>query len=197
MGNVPLSRVDCIKYLGIMLDQNLSFIPHVDYISTKCKSIYQLLRRHTYRNWRNIHRFQDSLETIYQRAILPILAYGVEVWGHRLSHVAIKAEIRNTQAFCLRLILGIYSSTPCETACVLSRCPPLHLHLQYTLACRSIKTGGRAWLFGNEISIVNFRFKIEMDRHLLDLLMRTWQIEWTNFPKGSGPEKSYLRFSLG
>ncbi|KAG5870232.1 hypothetical protein JTB14_029106 [Gonioctena quinquepunctata] len=99
------------------------------------------------------------LKTIYQRAILPILAYGVEVWGHRLSHVSVKAKLLNIQAFCLRPILGIYSSTPCETAWVLTGCPPLHLHLQYSLAaCRNIKTGGRALLFGNGFSIANFRW---------------------------------------
>lgn len=75
----------------------------------------------------NLH-FENLQFTIYKVAIIPINAYGIEIWGHRLSNL--KAELRTTHAVCRKGVLDVYSSIPNETLCVLTKQVPLHLELQ-------------------------------------------------------------------
>ena len=78
--NLNLSGTDLnlspsVKFLGLQLDKNLTFKPHLDYISKKLsKSIYALRRA------AKVLPLKD-LKTLYSALILPYLNYGLLAWG--------------------------------------------------------------------------------------------------------------------
>lgn len=70
-----IDKVSCIKYLGIMVDQNLKWKEHIDYITNKLK--------------RGIHKFyqlrdiltEKYIRTIYSALVESIIRYGILIWG--------------------------------------------------------------------------------------------------------------------
>ena len=75
IANVALEQVDHIKFLGVMLDNNLTFKKHVQYISAKIsKNIGILTKARKYLN-------KDTLITLYYSFIYPYLNYANIVWG--------------------------------------------------------------------------------------------------------------------
>lgn len=65
----------CIKDLGIMLDSNLSFNQHVDYIVSKAQRLLGFVFR-TFRS-----RNPDTLLPVYKSLIRPMLEYATPVWN--------------------------------------------------------------------------------------------------------------------
>ena len=65
------------KYLGIIFDRKLSFIPHIKYLRTKCNKTIQLLRTIAHANW------GGSKETLklYRSFIRSRLDYGCFTYG--------------------------------------------------------------------------------------------------------------------
>ena len=75
IANVALEQVDHIKFLGVMLDNNLTFKKHVQYIGAKIsKNIGILTKARKYLN-------KDTLITLYYSFIYPYLNYANIVWG--------------------------------------------------------------------------------------------------------------------
>lgn len=180
----PIQRATEIKCLGIVIDQKLNYAQHINYIADKCRKIFQSLRRTLRRNWGRIDKFYRALSEIYLRVIIPILSYGIQLWGHRITQVANKRKLRTLQASCLRTIIGAYSSTPCETVCALSKFPPLHIHLKHEQALKDIKQTGRAFFMGYEILAGNYRYWKDLKNDMLDKMVQLWQTEWENSSKG-------------
>ena len=73
--NIPLENKEYVKYLGILIDQNLSWKNHIDNISTKISRHIGLIAR-----LRHFVPF-NTLLTIYRSLILPYQTYGLPVWG--------------------------------------------------------------------------------------------------------------------
>ena len=75
MDNHMLTKVNSIKYLGIIVDHKLNWIDHITYVKAKISKgigIMYKARRHL-----NKH----SLRNLYYAYIYPYLTYCVEVWG--------------------------------------------------------------------------------------------------------------------
>ena len=64
-----------MKYLGILIDSTLSWINHIDNISTKVSKSVGLLYK--------IRNFVDIkiIKTLYHSLVYPHLIYAIEVWG--------------------------------------------------------------------------------------------------------------------
>lgn len=75
--------VNEFKFLGIVIDKNLSFKPHINFVSKKIsKSIGILAKlKHTLP--------AGVLLNIYNALILPYLTYGISVWGWRSRNLFI------------------------------------------------------------------------------------------------------------
>ena len=73
--NLEINKKDSVKFLGLILDKNLSFKYHCDFICTKLtKSLYALRRA------AKILPTKD-LKTLYTALVLPYLNYGLLIWG--------------------------------------------------------------------------------------------------------------------
>ena len=75
MNGVSLQKVDCSKFLGVLIDDRLTWKPHIDAISVKiakCTGILSKLKHYLPRN---------ILRSLYLTLILPHLLYCLSVWA--------------------------------------------------------------------------------------------------------------------
>ena len=90
VNDTSLKEKPCIKYLGIMLDSNLNWKTHVNYISTKIKRSIGILSKMRYLVT------LDVLINIYYTLIYPFLIYGLVVWGiHTLLTLSLCSFCKN------------------------------------------------------------------------------------------------------
>ena len=73
---VSLENKDYVKYLGLLIDSNLAWKQHINYISTKISRSIGLIAKLRH------YVPQNTLITLYWALIHPYLNYGIAIWGH-------------------------------------------------------------------------------------------------------------------
>ena len=91
-----LERVDCYRYLGVLLTSDLSWSPHVTNICTKARRVLGLLYRRFYGS-----TSQESLKQLYLSLVRPHMEYACQVWDPHLA--GDKKAIECVQKFALKL----------------------------------------------------------------------------------------------
>ena len=76
----PLEQVEHFKYLGVVINENLTWSDHIDSIQTKVAKRLGILKRIRHLIPRK------SREIVFNTLILPILDYGDIVWGDRFNN---------------------------------------------------------------------------------------------------------------
>ena len=99
----PLSHVSFVKYLGILINSDLSWSPHVAKLCSKVRKLVGLLYRQFYK-----HADSATLLTLYKSFIRPHLEYGSIVWDPYLAGDVDALE--KVQRFALRVCLKNWSS---------------------------------------------------------------------------------------
>lgn len=98
--NCPsLNQVSEIKYLGVILDEKLSWGPHTINLQKKLRKLNYML----YHASRLITR--RHLLRIYRAMYEPVLRYGIIHWGHALKKYVTPLKV--LQKFSIRIIAGI------------------------------------------------------------------------------------------
>ena len=74
--DVPISRVEAIKDLGIYLDSKLNYVGHIEHICNRSLKLLGFVRKFT-------TDFNDRFVIIhlYKTLVLPILLYASPVWS--------------------------------------------------------------------------------------------------------------------
>ena len=89
---LPIARVDCIKFLGVLVDSRLSWSAHIDYIATKiAKSLGAINRIKTILP-------RKLLITLYYSMVYPYLNYCCIVWGGACPTILSKLIILQKRA---------------------------------------------------------------------------------------------------
>jgi len=120
--------VEQTKFLGIIFDNKLTFLPHIRYLKEKCVKALNLLRVVAHTSW---GADQHTLSLVRSK-----LDYGSVVYGSaRESNLRILDPIQN---HALRLCLGAFRTSPASSMCVQANEPPLYirrrmLRIQYSL----------------------------------------------------------------
>ena len=128
------------KFLGIIFDQKLSFIPHIQYIKDKCNKTLKLLWIIAHTDWGA--DFQTLLK-LYRTLIRSKIDYGCYIYGAaRKSHLKTSNAVHHEG---LRLILGAFRTSPVESLYSEAYEPPLKLRftklgLQYYSKIKSLPT---------------------------------------------------------
>ena len=73
---LPLEKKSNVKYLGVLIDSNLSWKYHIEHITSKIRKTVGIIARTRY------YVPTSVLLTIYQSLIFAYLSYGIVVWGH-------------------------------------------------------------------------------------------------------------------
>ena len=91
-----ISRVFSTKFLGIIIDDQLKWLEHIQYIKNKLsKSVGILCEVQKYLD-------QQTLHNLYYTFVYPYLIYGVEIWGNACN-VYLEPLVK-LQKKCLRSI---------------------------------------------------------------------------------------------
>ena len=99
MAGHQLNKSACEKYLGIYIDQELSFDKHINSAVNKANRILAIARK-TFD-----HIDQDMFMLIYKGLIRPHLEYATSVWSpHLMKHIE---DIENVQRRATKQIPGI------------------------------------------------------------------------------------------
>ena len=95
--------LECVKehsYLGVILDQTMSFSPHINNIDSKASKILK----------RNLYKCSSSIEaTAYVSLVHPILEYAISAWDpHLLKNIYSIDQIQHRAArWVLQIIIAI------------------------------------------------------------------------------------------
>jgi len=92
MDGSEITRTDCVKFLGLYLDQHLTFKQHINHVSEKVSKSLGILSKLRY------FLPHATLKMLYQSLIHPYLSYGVEAWGSAYHNVINKVLILQKKA---------------------------------------------------------------------------------------------------
>ena len=73
--SAPLDRVFTTKFLGIQIDENITWRDHIDSVIKTCSRNTGIINKLTY------FLPSDALYTLYCSLILPYINYGILAWG--------------------------------------------------------------------------------------------------------------------
>ena len=125
----PIPVVQEYKYLGLIFDKKLSFIPHIDYIKAKCHKALNMMKVLSHTTW-GANRI--TLLQLYRSK----LDYGSIVYGSaRKSYLAMLDPLHHQG---LRLALGAFRTSPVASLYVEEEEPSLptrreKISLQYAI----------------------------------------------------------------
>ena len=122
LDGVEIPVVDQYKFLGIIFDRKLSFIPHINKLKAKCQKALQLLRvvAHT-----DLGADKLALLKLYRSLVRSKLDYGCFIYGSaRKSYLRCLDSIHHLG---LRLALGALRTSPVESLYVEANEAPLSL----------------------------------------------------------------------
>ena len=101
LDGVDIPVVEQYKYLGVIFDRKLSFIPHINYLKAKCHKALQLLRVVAHTDW---GADKSILLKLYKLLVRLKLDYGCFIYGSaRKSYLRCLDSIHHLG---LRLALG-------------------------------------------------------------------------------------------
>ena len=109
---MPIPVVQEVKFLGLIFDCKLSFLPHIRYLKNKSTKALNLIRVVAHTSWGTD---QDTLLLLYTSLIRSKLDYGCIVYGSaRSSYLCMLDPVQN---HALRLCLGAYRTSPSSSLC--------------------------------------------------------------------------------
>ena len=125
--------VEDFKFLGVLFDRKLSFIPHIKYLKAKCLKALTLLKVLSHTDW---GADRTVLLQLYRSLIRSKLDYGSTVYGSaRPSYISSLDTVHHQG---LRLALGAFRTSPVQSLYVEAEEPSLYLRreklaLQYAI----------------------------------------------------------------
>ena len=122
LDGVEIPVVDQYKFLGVIFDRKLSFIPHINYLKAKCHKALQLLRVVAHTDW---GADKSTLLKLYRSLVRSKLDYGCFIYGSaRKSYLRCLDSIHHQG---LRLALGALRTSPVESLYIEANEAPLSL----------------------------------------------------------------------
>ena len=129
--NNPIPIVDQAKFLGVIFDKKLSFIPHINTLKLKCQKALNVLKLLSHSDW---GRDKKTLLNVYRSLIRSKLDYGCIICGSVRKSYLKKLDTIHHHG--LRLALGAFRTLPVQSLYSEDQEPSLYdrrkkLSLQY------------------------------------------------------------------
>ena len=137
LDGTPIPVVEENKFLGIVFDRKLSFIPHIKQLKAKCQKALNLLRVVANNNW---GAGRKVLLNLYGTIIRSKLDYVSIIYGSARKSYHEILDLIHHQG--LRLALGAFRTSPSESLSAEANEPSLYnrllkLSIQYALKLKS------------------------------------------------------------
>ncbi len=121
-----LKPQDSLKYLGVDIHRNLSWLNHITQRANKCKYLLHKCRSIVSSSW---GLSPAKMDWIYKAVIRPKMTYGSVVWAHNMGKVMNK-KITHVQRLALLAMTQPLRSTPTAGLEALIGWMPLTIHSQ-------------------------------------------------------------------
>ena len=149
-----------VKFLGVYLDERLTWKQHIDYIVKKCNTRLNLMRSISGSSW---GASQSSLMTIYRALIRAVIDYGAIAYDTATE--AQKRRLDKIQYQALRIATGAMTSTSLvalqvetgETPLQLRR---LELQIKYGVIVNTVRDHPAAKVMNTDWKVNRGRFKL-------------------------------------
>ena len=127
-----ISTSEKIQFLGITIDQNISFTNHIKTLCRKL-NVVNLMMKH-------LRRFVDkkTIIDVYYTFFYPLVIYGLEFWGHTGTFELNKILLIQKKA--LRIILCLKNNESVSDNFTVLRIMPIKMLFEYRLMIHFIKT---------------------------------------------------------
>ena len=121
------------SYLGFLLEQRLSWLPHIQAKCLTAKKLIFAARRYLANTW---GLSMLRLKKIYVSAIEPMLLYGCSLWCPGIDRARPLAALRSFQRLSAVVILRTFKSTSAEACLALCGLLPIELRIAELAANR-------------------------------------------------------------
>ncbi|GBN40485.1 putative RNA-directed DNA polymerase from transposon X-element, partial [Araneus ventricosus] len=132
--NFAIPVVNDIRFLGVIFDRKLTFLPHVLHLRKKCERSLNILKVLSKTSW---GADRTSLLRIYQAVILSRIDYGCMVYGSARPTVLRRLDTIHHSA--LRICTGAFRTSPVESLYNISHQLPLDSRRQKISALYSFR----------------------------------------------------------
>ena len=135
--NITVPRSSSCLYLGLTIDDKLSWNLH---ISNKCNAVKKMLfliLKCCRLSW-GLSRSTNSL--LYKSSVIPIILYNCSVWASAIGKKRVVATLKVAQRPFALVIGRLFKSTSTDAALVLANIVPLHLKVVEIVTKRLIST---------------------------------------------------------
>lgn len=124
-----IKRTKTIKILGLTIDKNLSWLPHVDKLKTKIAVVSNRLKALRCKDW---GLNPKALKRIYiHRGVERMFIYAAGAQCLSGGAKSLRAKLRHIQRPILLVLTGGYRNSPTAALQVLAGIQPLELKLDY------------------------------------------------------------------
>lgn len=137
MGQEKILFQSEMKYLGIIIDTNLNYKKHVEYITNKLKKYYNKIRA-LYGNKYGLDTQKKKREIIYNALFRSIIEYGSLAYFEKLRITEIK-KLKSIQRTTLIGIISAYRTVSHTASHVIAGIIPIDLQLTRTNKIKRIK----------------------------------------------------------
>ncbi|GBN13043.1 hypothetical protein AVEN_74935-1, partial [Araneus ventricosus] len=200
--NFSIPVVNDIRFLGVIFDRKLTFLPHVLYLRKKCERSLNILKVLSTTSW---GADRTSLLRIYQAVILSRIDYGCMVYGSARPTVLRRLDTIHHSG--LRICTGAFRTSPVESLYIISNQLPLDLRRQkisslYSFRAQAVRqhpinklslpAGLRRLYAARSSHILPLCERTKMLLHDLDLNISVQFSDFFTFPPWDIPQFTYL-----
>jgi hypothetical protein len=130
LNNKHLKQVKTMKYLGIIIDNKLTFTEHIKHMTEKRTKLIFSLSKSAKLYWGLGH---TALKIIYTGGILPLILYGASVWSSVLNKECYRNRIIIQRLIQIK-IAKAYRTVSNEALCVITGLIPINIKINETVA---------------------------------------------------------------
>ena len=124
----PINYSTKVKFLGLILDQKLTWNPQLDNVIQKATCSLFTCKRMIGNTWGISSRM---MHWMYCAIVRPMITYGAQVWYKKVDQKTAQRELSKLQRLALLMMTGGFKTTPTAALEILTNVPPLHLFLKY------------------------------------------------------------------
>lgn len=144
MGMEKIKLVQEMKILGVIIDNKLTFLPHLKYLKEKVADVTYKLSR-TIKDDKNTNR--NTLQLIYKRGIERMITYASPAWYTR-KVITIK-KLKTIQRLPMIMISKSFKTTSNVSLNILSKIPPVYLTIEKENEQYKILNEGKNFIWNN------------------------------------------------
>jgi ribonuclease HI len=151
-----------VKYLGVTIDQRLTFKSHIENKSKQAQLSFLQCRRAIGKSWGLKPKI---IRWVYTAIIRPCLVYGSLIWWHKCNTESIKKTLGQVQRLACLAITGAMRTTPTAAMEAILSLPPLEIFIKEVASSSCYRLiQQQAWnTKGNQLGYKNILSRIQSE----------------------------------